>query len=269
MRRVLITGAAGNLGAKLRGHLAARGDYELVLLDRDSAGDPSLIVADLGTYDTAWTDLFAGVDTVVHLAADGSLFAEWPSLVHNNIDAPLNVFAAAATHRVRRVVFASSVQTMRGHGRSPERRITHALDTKPINFYGATKVFGERLARSYAQRHGLSAICLRIGWIPLVNTAAAARAVRPDLQRLWLSDRDFCGYLERAINVADPHFAIVNAISNIAGSNWDLEEGARVLGYAPKDDWTPDNGVVTRLRYALTDFLARITNRLTQLLRAG
>ena len=143
------------------------------------------------------------------------------------------------------------------------------MDTKPINFYGATKVFGERLARSYAQRHGLSAICLRIGWIPRVNTAADVSAAPPDLQRLWLSDRDFCGYVERAITIANVPFAIVNAISNVAGSNWDLEEGARVLGYAPQDDWTPDNGVVTRLRYALTDFFGRVTRRLARFLRAG
>jgi FlaA1/EpsC-like NDP-sugar epimerase len=103
VRRVLITGAAGNLGSKLRRHLAAR-HYELILLDRNSADDPSLMVAELGAFDTAWTDRFAGVDTVVHLAAEPSPLTDWPSLVRSNIDAPINVFAAAAAHRVRRVI---------------------------------------------------------------------------------------------------------------------------------------------------------------------
>ncbi len=42
---VLITGAAGNLGAKLRRHLEGR--YRLRLLDRDPRGDPDIVPADL------------------------------------------------------------------------------------------------------------------------------------------------------------------------------------------------------------------------------
>src|SRR5947209_1468549 len=40
---VVITGAAGNLGAKLRRHLEGR--YPLRLLDRDPRGDPAVVAA--------------------------------------------------------------------------------------------------------------------------------------------------------------------------------------------------------------------------------
>jgi hypothetical protein len=143
------------------------------------------------------------------------------------------------------------------------------MDTNPLNFYGATKVFGERLALSYVRQHGLSVICLRLGWIPPLNSAANVRAARPDVQRLWLSDRDFCGYVERAITVADVPFAIVNAMSEIVGSNWDLDDGARMLGYTPQDSWTPDRSIVARLRHALTDLIGRAVQRFSRLRRTG
>ena len=52
---ILITGAAGNLGAKLRRHWQGR--YPLRLLDRDPRGDPAVVAADLANWDLAWADL--------------------------------------------------------------------------------------------------------------------------------------------------------------------------------------------------------------------
>ena len=68
-RTVLITGACGNIGRKLR---AAWTDvYDLVLIDKDAGDDdPEIIEADLAILDDDWITHFHGVDTVVHLAAN-------------------------------------------------------------------------------------------------------------------------------------------------------------------------------------------------------
>src|SRR3954447_5474951 len=73
-RTVLITGACGNIGRKLR---AAWADaYDLVLIDvAAEPDDPDVIVADLATWDDDWIAHFHGVDTVVHLAANPNEFA--------------------------------------------------------------------------------------------------------------------------------------------------------------------------------------------------
>ncbi|HEU5119334.1 MAG TPA: hypothetical protein VFT74_22270, partial [Isosphaeraceae bacterium] len=55
-RTVLITGASGNLGRKLREAWQDR--YELILVDVDSKGDPEIIEADLSVWDDSWADLF-------------------------------------------------------------------------------------------------------------------------------------------------------------------------------------------------------------------
>jgi len=107
---VLITGAAGNLGAKLRHHLEGR--YPLRLLDCSPGGDPAIVRADLSRWENPWVDLFAGVDTVVHLAADPTAQQTWPNLIGPNVDAIINVFQAAVGAGVRRVVYASSNHVM-------------------------------------------------------------------------------------------------------------------------------------------------------------
>ena len=52
-KTVLITGALGNLGTKLRDHFATLG-WTQRLLDIDAGGDPAIIAADLATYDESW-----------------------------------------------------------------------------------------------------------------------------------------------------------------------------------------------------------------------
>src|SRR5215468_8860109 len=90
---VLITGAAGNLGAKLRRHLEGR--YALRLLDIDPRGDRTILQADLSRRDKGWLEQFQGVDAVVHLAADPTAHQSWANLIGPNIDATINVLDAA------------------------------------------------------------------------------------------------------------------------------------------------------------------------------
>ena len=120
-----------------------------------------------------------------------------------------------------------------------------------------------RLARSCAQRHGLSTICLRIGWVPRDNSPERIARGRADTQRTWLSDRDFCGYVEHAITVTDVSFAIVHAISRIDGTSWDIGDGELLLGYVPQDRWTPPQpNLAANLQRALTTLMGRATRRL-------
>src|SRR5437762_7979978 len=101
---VLITGAAGNLGDKLRRHLEGR--YSLRLLDRDPRGDASIVAADLSRWQPAWLEQFRGVEAVVHLAADPTAHQSWENLLGPNLDALINVFQAAVEAGVKRIVYA-------------------------------------------------------------------------------------------------------------------------------------------------------------------
>src|SRR5947199_10261216 len=91
---VLITGAAGNLGGKLRKHL--EGHYPLRLLDREARGGPDDVAADLSGWDAAWFGQFNGVDTVFDLASDTTAQHGCANLLGPNVAAVAHVNPATA-----------------------------------------------------------------------------------------------------------------------------------------------------------------------------
>jgi uronate dehydrogenase len=250
--RVLITGAAGNLGAKLRRHLQGR--YDLRLLDIEPRGDRAIIPADMTRWNAAWVEQFDRVHAVVHLAASAVAHQKWDTLVGPNIDAVINVFQAAARAGVQRVVYASSNHVMGGYSDDPQpARLTTDIPPRPgaryvvqgeqrdSTPYGSAKLFGERLGKCFADSTGMSVIAVRIGWVrPEDNRADDVPPERgPWFRMMWLSNRDFCQLMERCIEAdASVRFAVVNGMSANTGMAWDIEHTKLLLGYVPQDDVT-------------------------------
>jgi hypothetical protein len=235
-RTVLITGACGNLGRKLR---AAWADvYDLVLIDKTGGPDDSeLVVADLAFLDDDWITHFHGVDTVVHLAANSDELSPWEELIRPNLDAVANVFHAAALAGVERIIFASSNHIMGGYQHQGDEPITTHQDPRPDGPYAVTKLVGERLGRSLSRAFDLTFIALRLGWIQEGKN-------RPDTlpdnwaRQMWLSNADLIRLFDCAVEaeIEDRSFIVVNGMSRNHGMRWDLSEAAELLGYLPQDD---------------------------------
>ncbi|WP_435017686.1 NAD-dependent epimerase/dehydratase family protein [Tundrisphaera sp. TA3] len=235
-RTILITGASGNIGRKLR---EAWDDvYDLVLIDQEPDPDePSLIVADLSVLDEAWMEAFHGVDAVVHLAGNPDEFAAWEDLVGPNIDATNNVFHAAALAGIERIVFASSNHAMGGYRELGDMPITVDLPPKPDGPYGGTKLMGERLGVGLAGIFEMTFVALRLGWVQVGDN-------RPDTlpdewsRSLWLSNGDMVRLFTRAIeaDLGDRSSTVVNGMSNNQGTRWDLASSAESIGFWPTDD---------------------------------
>jgi hypothetical protein len=231
-RRIVITGAAGRVGVVLRAHFDSLAGYELVLLDHESRGDPAIRQAELSRYDPEWAELFAGADAVLHLAGNpGRIWTPWPELLADNVEATLNVFRAAVRHGVRRVIYASSLQTMEGYRYDTEPIVTTA-PPRVVSPYGVTKLMSETIARHFADAHDISSICLRLG-----SPQSESRPPRPNWPA-WrhskcVSEEAMCQAFERAILVEDVHFAALLLVSDNESMRWDLSETRRVLGYTP------------------------------------
>ncbi len=235
-RTVLITGASGNIGRKLRD--AWVGMYELILLDVEGgASDPDVIVADLGEFDEEWVAHFSGVDTVVHLAANTDELASWEDVERANLDALGNVFHASALAGVERLIFASSNHAMGGYKELGDIPITVDLPPRPDGPYGATKLVGERLGKSLASAFDLAFIALRLGWIQ-VGANLAETLPDPWARDMWLSNGDLIRLFDCAVEAEldEQTFVVVNGVSNNRGTRWDLTDAAERLGYSPEDD---------------------------------
>jgi NAD+ dependent glucose-6-phosphate dehydrogenase len=235
-RTVLITGACGNIGRKLRAGWADV--YDLVLIDQAaSEDDPDVIRADLRVLDDDWITHFHGVDTVVHLAANADELASWDELIGPNLDALANVFHAAALAGVERIVFASSNHVMGEYQTRGDGPISVDMKPMPDGPYAVTKLVGERLGRSLARAFDMTFIALRLGWI---QEGKNRPETLPDdwSRQIWLSNADLIHLFDCAVEaeIEDRSFVVVNAMSRNHGTRWDLSDAAELLGFLPKDD---------------------------------
>jgi len=229
VKRILITGAAGQIGIALRRGL--RGAYPLIrLLDVAPLGaaekDEEVLAADIRD-PAAMDKATAGIDCVVHLAGQ-SIEAEWEKVLPLNIEGCYNVFEAARRNGVKRIIFASSNHAIGFHRR--ERFIDNAVLPRPDTRYGVSKVFGEALGRLYADKYGLSVACMRIGSFVTPDRPTEARQLLT-----WISHRDMVQLVRRCIDHPSYHFVVVYGVSNNLRSRWD-NTNAKFLGYRPEDD---------------------------------
>jgi nucleoside-diphosphate-sugar epimerase len=233
-RSILVTGAGGRIGSAFRAYVGDR--YALRLVDRDAAkiGDPAghevceANVADLETCQQCC----AGVDTVLHLAADPSTNADfYGSLLDNNVKAMYNIFRAAKDQGCRRVIFASSIQVIEGYPLDVQAKPESPI--KPMNMYAACKAFGEATAHYFAYAEGLSSIAVRVG---------AFEGNRPQLATdgrtlsAFVSKRDLSHLFVQCIETEGVQFAILHAVSDNRFKRMDISSTRQTVGYTPQDD---------------------------------
>ena len=177
--KVLVTGAAGFIGAALCGRLLARGDRVAGLDSFSSYYDPSLkearvahfcrgdrfrlARADLGDR-AALEALFASEapDRVVHLAAQAGVrhsFSHPEDYIQSNIVGFANLLECCRRHGPVHVVFASSSSVYGANGRVPFS--VHDAADHPVSLYGATKKANEAMAHSYSHLYALPVTGLR------------------------------------------------------------------------------------------------------------
>ncbi|MEO9683680.1 MAG: NAD(P)-dependent oxidoreductase [Tateyamaria sp.] len=227
MKKLVLTGAAGSLGSRLRAPLAAMCDELLITDIAESVGElganETYVQADLADMN-AIKPLLEGADMVIHF---GALVDEVPfeEMLGPNFIGAYNIWEAAHIHGVRRVVYASSIHAV---GMYPKNEaIDINVAHRPDTFYGLAKCFAEDLGRMYWEKRGLEAVCLRIlSCAPVTNPRAVGS---------WLSYDDMIHLVERAINTPITGFSVIYGVSDNDRAPVD-NTAARHLGYRPKDN---------------------------------
>lgn len=166
MKKIVVTGGSGKAGRAVMHDLSEHG-YEVVNVDTmaDSRKIQNAIVADLTDYGQT-VDALAGFDAVVHLAAIPApgLYTDEKTF-RTNITSTFNVFQAAATLGLERVVWASSETTL-GLPFDKEKPDYAPIDENqtpyPESTYALSKILGEEMARQYNRWTGIPFVGLRI-----------------------------------------------------------------------------------------------------------
>jgi len=225
--KLVLTGAAGRLGSYLREPPTQMCD-ELVSTDivddigKRYAGE-SYVKADLASLDDM-IGVIEGADQVVHFGALGDE-GPFDSILQSNIVGAYNVWEAAYRHKVRRVVYASSIHAVGMHPRN--EFIGTDVAHKPDTFYGLAKCFAEDLASLYWDKRQVESVCMRILSCAQVNNARALGS--------WLSYDDLIHLVQQSINTPTTGFTVVYGVSNNDRAPVDNAK-ASFLGYRPKDN---------------------------------
>ncbi|WP_119418275.1 NAD-dependent epimerase/dehydratase family protein [Desertibaculum subflavum] len=224
MRSVLITGAAGGIGTRLRKLM--KGMYpEIRLSDRatpkDLKADETFVAADLAD-PAAVERLVEGIEGIVHLGGV-SVEDAWEPILQSNIIGLYNLFEAARRKGVKRVVFASSNHAVGFYPR--QRKIGIDEPVRPDSRYGVSKAFGEALGALYAHKHGLRVTSLRIGNVD-------DQPVDKRRLSIWLKPEDLVQLIRIGLEHPDIRCEIMYGVSDNERAWFDNGNAFR-LGYRP------------------------------------
>jgi UDP-glucose 4-epimerase len=172
-RRLVVIGGAGLIGSHLVDLLTKEDAKEIVIYDNFVRGthenlaaalrDPRVKIFEVGG-DICQSDILNAAlkdaDGVFHLAALWLLQChEYPrSAFDVNIRGTFNVLEACVANGVKRLVYSSSASV---YGDAIEEPMSEDHPFHNKNFYGATKICGEAMARAYHHRYGLNYVGLR------------------------------------------------------------------------------------------------------------
>jgi uronate dehydrogenase len=228
--RILITGAAGNLGAHLRRGLAPLA-RQLRLVDVKDMGAAAeheeIIVCDLADRAAA-VDLARDCDAIVHFAGHPREVT-FDELMADVLPGAYHIYEGARRHGAKRVVYASSIHAVGFFPVEdvPDTRVHHRPDT----FYGLSKTFVEDLASLYWDKFGVESVCLRI-----CSCFEAPRDRR--MLWSWLSFADCVRLTTAALTAPRVGFSVIYGTSdNAAAAVSNVHAGH--VGFRPQDSADP------------------------------
>ena len=157
MKRLLVTGGAGFIGANLISRLCRSGEWDVTVIDNESLGSrtslanlPVKFIAGDICDESMLRSALAGMNSVVHLAADTRVMDSIANPVHNfhnNVFGTFQVLRLAHEAGVTRIINASTGGAILGEVPAPvhEEMVAH-----PLSPYGASKLAAEGYCMAFA-----------------------------------------------------------------------------------------------------------------------
>lgn len=167
MKRILVTGAYGQIGSELLLKLKKEyGEESVIPTDiKEPPGDKKnshFIYLDILDYDKLDTIVTRyEVDTIFHMAAILSALGERnPQLAYRvNLQGVVNILEIARQNKVKKVIMPSSIAVFGPD--APKNNTPNQTLLNPTTMYGVTKVAGEKLLQYYHLKYGIDTRSLR------------------------------------------------------------------------------------------------------------
>jgi UDP-glucose 4-epimerase len=204
MESILVTGGAGSLGKYVCAELEKAG-HRVVIFDLKAGKDKqiSFIEGSIGSREDLDMAM-NGITAVVHLAAIPYDIGDPQKIFDTNVNGTLNVIESSVKHKVKKILFASSISVAVHINWQPPYiwaekyrpfdpeflPLTEEHPCRPGDIYGTSKLCGENLLMAFCKLHKISGISFRIApvWFPEKNERME-RVVRSILDEKLAIDR--------------------------------------------------------------------------------
>ena len=165
MRMILVTGASGFVGSAVARQLLQAGEQVRVLVrstsSRVNVADPKLEIVEGDLRDAAsLARALQGVRVLFHVAADYRLWARNDNdIIRTNVEGTRTLMEAAKRAGVERIVYTSSVATLKARpGGAPSDETFPLDENSAVGAYKYSKVVAERLVEKMVAEQGLPAV---------------------------------------------------------------------------------------------------------------
>ena len=248
MNNVLVTGASGLIGGILNAKLT---EHNLFGIDIKECNYKNFEILDISNSKKLETIMLKNkIDTVVHLAGNASVDANWDSLSVNNFTGTLNVFNACKETGIKKIIFASSNHAVGlFENDSPYKEIINGdynkisknyklispyCEVRPDSLYGVSKAFGENLGRFFYESYKIKVACLRIGSVIKDNNPKVKNSNR--FFSTWCSHDDISGLINACIRSNNIEFDIFYGVSDNDWKIWDISNAEKILSFKPSSN---------------------------------
>ena len=245
MNNVLVTGASGLIGGILNEKLTEHNLFGVDIKECDYKNFEMSNILDSKKLETIMSK--NKIDTVVHLAGNASVSANWESLSLNNFTGTENVFNACKETDVKKIIFASSnhavglfendtpyKEIISGKYKDISKNyklISPHCEVRPDSLYGVSKAFGENLGRFYYENYNIKVACLRIGSVLPDNNPKVKNSNR--FFSTWCSHDDIAGLIDACIKSNKIRYDIFYGVSDNDWKIWDITNIEKILSFKP------------------------------------
>mgnify|MGYP001236642313 FL=1 len=165
----VITGGAGFIGSNLVDKLVSQ-SHEVHVIDNFSFGKlencnkkahyHNVDLSQISNFDQI-KNICKNADSVFHLACIARVQPSIENPIEyemNNTIGSVNILKASVQSNVRRFIYSSSSSV---YGNQINLPLNEDFKTNPLSPYGAQKLYGEILCKTFSKVYGLETVCLR------------------------------------------------------------------------------------------------------------
>ena len=167
--KYVITGGAGFIGSNLVDELVSQ-SHEVHVIDNFSFGKlencnkkahyHNVDLSQISNFDRI-KNICKNADSVFHLACIARVQPSIENPIEyemNNTIGSVNILKASVQSNVRRFIYSSSSSV---YGNQINLPLNEDFKTNPLSPYGAQKLYGEILCKTFSKVYGLETVCLR------------------------------------------------------------------------------------------------------------